>query len=164
MVFSLLSIILLQIGFIYNKKQSASSKFIIFNQYKNTLIAEKKGEDLVYRSSSSKRLKPIRDYMVNKFVNILIRDSLQNIYIYKEHKILVVDAKAIYNVSFSPDIILLTDSPKVNLKRLISILKPNLIIADNNNYNSFLEMWKLTCLEESQSFYSIKEKGAFILK
>jgi competence protein ComEC len=164
LVFSLLSIILLQIGFIYNKKQSASSEFIIFNQYKNTLIAEKKGEDLVYRSSSSKRLKPIRDYMVNKFVNILIRDSLQNIYIYKEHKILVVDAKAIYNVSFSPDIILLTDSPKVNLKRLISILKPNLIIADNNNYNSFLEMWKLTCLEESQSFYSIKEKGAFILK
>jgi competence protein ComEC len=83
---------------------------------------------------------------------------------FKEYKILIVDEKAVYDLSFKPDIILLTGSPKVNLNRLIVLTNPKLIIADNNNYKSYVNRWRLTCLEESQSFYSITENGAFVLK
>jgi competence protein ComEC len=164
LMFSFFAIIFLQLGYIYNKKENSSSEFIIFNQYKSTLLAHRQGNKLVYSSDSSKLPKSIGTYGVNNFVTSIRSDSLKNIYMFKEYKILVVDEKAVYDLSFKPDIILLSGSPKVNLNRLIVLTNPKLIIADNNNYKSYVNRWRLTCLEESQSFYSITENGAFVLK
>jgi competence protein ComEC len=58
----------------------------------------------------------------------------------------------------------LVNSPKINLERLIFERNPQVIIADNSNYNFLHSKWSSTCLKKKVTFYSIKEKGAFILK
>jgi competence protein ComEC len=58
----------------------------------------------------------------------------------------------------------LTNSPKINLNRLLKVLRPRLIVVDNNNYKSYIERWKHTCLKKQVAFYNVKTDGAFVLK
>ncbi len=164
LLFALTSVICVQLAYLYNKQDSQSSEFVVFNQYKTTLIAQKNGNQLNYAAKNLRYLQSLDNYIVNEFINTTQHDSLKNVYAFKEHKILIVDNKEIYNSSFSPDIVLLTSSPKINLNRLIATLKPKLIVVDNNNYKSYAERWRTTCLNNNVNFYSIREEGAFVLK
>lgn len=164
LLFALSSVICVQLTYLYNKQDSQSSEFVVFNQYKTTLIAHKKGSQLNYAAKNLRYLQSLDNYIINEFINTTQHDSLKNIYVFKKHKILVVDDLGIYNSSLKPDVVLLTASPKINLSRLISILKPKQIVVDNNNYKSYIERWKNTCLNNNIDFYNIREEGAFILK
>ena len=164
LLFVLSSIICVQFAYLYNKHDAQSSEFVIFNQYKTTLVAQKKGGQLNYAANNLRYLQSLDNYMVNEFINTAQHDSLKNVYEFKNHKILIVDNKEVYDSSFKPDIVLLTSSPKINLNRLIAALKPKLIVVDNNNYKSYAERWRGTCLNNNVSFYNIREEGAFVLK
>ncbi|MEO6348834.1 MAG: ComEC family competence protein, partial [Aquaticitalea sp.] len=63
-----------------------------------------------------------------------------------------------------PDYVLLRNSPKINLKRLLDSLQPKLIIADGSNYKSYTQRWKMTCDKLKIPFHLTGEKGAFVLK
>lgn len=60
------------------------------------------------------------------------------------------------------DWILLRNSPKINLEKVIKILKSKLIIADGSNYNSYVKRWQKTCTKKSIHFHDTFEDGAFI--
>jgi competence protein ComEC len=164
LLFALFSIICVQFAYLYNKQDSQSSEFVVFNQYKTTLIAKKNGNQLNYATKNLRYLQSLDNYIVNEFINRTQHDSLKNVYVFKNHKILIVDDDAVYDSSFKPEIVLLTSSPKINLNRLITTLKPKLIVVDNNNYKSYAERWKTTCLNNDINFYNIREDGAFVLK
>lgn len=164
LLFVLSSIVCVQLVYLYNKHDAQSSEFVIFNQYKTTLVAQKKGNQLNYAANNLRYLQSLDNYMVNEFINTAQHDSLKNVYVFNNHKILIVDNKEVYDSSFKPDIVLLTSSPKINLNRLIATLKPKLIVVDNNNYKSYVERWETTCLNTNVSFYNIREEGAFVLK
>ncbi len=90
-------------------------------------------------------------------------DSLQTIYLLENKKLLLIDSLGIYNVkSFKPEIILLRNSPKINLKRLIDSLQPELIISDGSNYKTYQERWSKTCDAKKIPFHQTGKKGAFI--
>jgi competence protein ComEC len=76
----------------------------------------------------------------------------------------VVDSLGIYNInSVKPKWIILRQSPKINLNRLIDSLHPELIICDGSNYKTYQERWKLTCEAKKIQFYQTSEKGAFFV-
>ncbi len=163
-VFLAIATISVQVGFIYNKKHAQTEKFVIFNQYKTTLIAHKKGNTLYYAAKNMRYKQSLDNYSIHEFVHTIIKDSLRNCYLFKGKNILIVDANSIYDTTFKSDIILLTQSPKINLNRLIRILKPQQIIADNNNYKSYVTRWKATCKNQNIPFHDIGKDGAIILK
>jgi len=163
-VFVLSSILCVQLVFMYNKRSSQTEEFVVFNQYKTTLFGHKKGNELNYASKNLTYLQSLDNYIVNEFIEKVKHDSLQNVYMFKDKKLLVVDEKTIYNTSFKPDIVLLTNSPKLNLNKLIATKKPKIIVVDNNNYKSYVARWRATCLKNDVPFYSVREEGAFVLK
>lgn len=72
----------------------------------------------------------------------------------------IVNREAIYEIpNFQPTYVLLTDSPPVHLERLIKQLQPKQIIADGNNYASFVVRWKETCEKMGVAFHSTYESG-----
>ena len=78
---------------------------------------------------------------------------------------LLIDSLVVYNVQgFRPNIILLRSSPKINLNRLIDLLKPEIIIADGSNYRSYQDRWRITCEAKKIPFHQTSEKGAFIYR
>jgi competence protein ComEC len=79
-------------------------------------------------------------------------------------KLLIIDNSGIYkNISYKADFVLLTQSPKINLQRLIEEFNPKMIIADGSNYKSYTLLWEKTSKKNNTKFHSTGEDGAFIV-
>jgi competence protein ComEC len=89
-------------------------------------------------------------------------EPVKNVYAFKK-KILCIDSLGIYNPKQKPEVVVLTQSPKINLKRLISTIQPKQIIADGSNYKSYVKLWKATCEQEKIPFHATAEKGFYRL-
>ncbi|MFD0964332.1 ComEC/Rec2 family competence protein [Pseudofulvibacter geojedonensis] len=161
----LTSIIIFQSALLFNKyKHQKKNELIVFNQYKNTLIGMRNGQSLNYASSSENTRNNINNYIIGEFITEHKKDSIKNIYLVNQKKILLIDSKGIYKTSYKPNIVILTQSPKINLDRLINSLKPNLVIADNNNYKSYVTRWRSTCKKQKIPFHSTNEKGWVVIR
>jgi competence protein ComEC len=145
-------------------------EWIVYHTKKGTLISERIGEKVtVYCTSNLKKntkenplLKP---YLIANFCSIDHCEILtKNLHYFKGFKIEIIDSTGIYSNKNSPDVLLLTGSPKVNLARLTQQINPKIIVADGSNYKSYVAHWKATCLKEKIPFHATGEKGFYRLK
>ncbi|MDN3491997.1 ComEC/Rec2 family competence protein [Winogradskyella bathintestinalis] len=167
--FGLVTIMVFQGIFIYNKHDNKNDNFIIFNKSRYSMfgIKEKEKLNLFHNLDSAQLISnyAIKNYKVGESIDEIASDSLQFVYQYKNKIILAIDSLAIYKgVSFHPDYIVLRNSPRLNFNRVIDSLKPNLIIADGSNYKSYLKRWKATCAHKKIPYHQTNEKGAFIIE
>jgi competence protein ComEC len=166
---SLLAILCFQGASFYNFYKTQTEKFVVFNKSRYSIIGLKQNDKLmVYHNLDSVKLKTdntIKNFSVGESVDTIAMDSLVNVYNFKNQTLLVIDSFAVYkNLSFRPDYVLLRNSPRLNLNRLIDSLKPNTIIADASNFKSYVNRWKATCGDKKIPFHYTNEKGAFILR
>ncbi|MDB2418783.1 competence protein, partial [Flavobacteriaceae bacterium] len=92
-------------------------------------------------------------------------DEISNFLQIDNQVILFIDANGNYDIKgLQQPILVLRQSPKINLERLIKMLNPTLVIADGSNYKSYVSLWRASCLELQTPFWSTREKGAYILK
>ncbi|RCT54025.1 ComEC/Rec2 family competence protein [Winogradskyella sp. KYW1333] len=151
------------------KHHSLSDVFIVFNKSRFTMIGQKLNSQLiVHHNLNSEKRKydnVISNYKIGESISEVVEDSIQYLYNFQNNKILVIDSLGVYkNLSFKPDMILLRNSPKINLNRLIDNINPKLIIADASNFKSYVFRWKSTCEDKKIPFHYTNEKGALILK
>ncbi len=153
----------------YNKFKSQDTAIIVFNKSRFTIIGQKANEQLtVHHNLDSLKQKTdnaIKNYKVGELLDEVTMGRLESFYKFKDQTILVIDSIGVYEgLSFKPNLILLRNSPKINLNRVIDSLNPRLIIADASNYKTYVKRWKVTCKEKKHPFHYTNEKGAFILK
>tara|TARA_R100000306_G_scaffold15474_1_gene19924 strand:+ start:6619 stop:8655 length:2037 start_codon:yes stop_codon:yes gene_type:complete len=165
----LLSICLLISIFIWDKREASGNELIVFQKSRNTLIGIKNGNDLLLLkpdtlSETAKNTFPIKGYRTANQIKGFSEKIVPKVFSYNKQNILVLDSLAVYPKSIKIDIVLLTQSPKINLERLIDSLKPNHIIADGNNYKTYVTRWRNTCEKKKLPFYHTGTKGAFILE
>jgi competence protein ComEC len=165
----LIAIVLLQTVFIFEKhKQQTTNEFIVFNESKASTIGQRNG-NVIQFGSSADSLKRAANFKIAYLVGaeldeILPSEKIKNLYTFKNETILIVDSLGLYKFTLvKPTIIILRQSPKINLKRLLENLNPKLIIADGTNYKSYLKDWEETCLKNKTPFYNTLQKGAFVL-
>jgi len=163
----LISILFIQITFIFNKHQTATNEFLVFHKSRYSIIGIKQNNKLLVHHNLDKPSREnnsvITNFKVGERIVETSIDGLQSIYIINNKNLLVVDSFGIYNVkSFKVDIILLRNSPKINLKRLIDSLQPELIISDGSNFKTYQERWSKTCDAKNIPFHQTGKKGAFI--
>ena len=88
----------------------------------------------------------------------------QNILKVDEKSILVIDSIGVYqNLKIKPQYILLTQSSKINLERLIQLYQPQKVIADGSNYPYLIQKWKQTCERFQIPFHHTGTHGALII-
>jgi len=160
----LFSVVFVQLAFVHNNINSQTNEFVVFNQYKAILIAHKKGRRLHYVTKNKKSLGVLDNYVMNEFIDLVVQDSLKNVFQFEKESILLVDKNTIYKTTFKPTIVLLSESPKINLERLIRTEQPKQVIFNNDNYKSYVKRWEATCLKNNIPFYNISKHGAFILE
>ena len=164
-VFLLIGVISVQAAVLYNSSVYGEKQaFIVFNQYNATLLGVKKGNEFVYAVKGEYSKLPVTTYLTNEFIKKIRQESLQNVYVFHDKRILIIDERAVCLGDFNPDLVLLTASPKVNLERLIRDIRPKQVIATTNNYKSYVDRWRETCASKSIVFYAISEKGAYVLE
>jgi len=147
-------------------QQRNGDELVIFNTRKNTVLALKTTEKLTLMSTDSliKNSSTVRSYIKDNFSTNISSQPLQNILWFNGKKILIIDKEAVYSPDTKPDILILTQSPKVNLERLITEIQPKGIIADATNYKSAVKLWKATCRKEKIPFHATAEKGFYSIK
>ena len=163
------SILAFQCVFIVEKYTKAQkSELIVFHKSKNTIIGKRKGSSFeVYHSMDSLLIssqKLLINYKVGENISSQNYLKLSNLMYYKKKVVLIIDKDGLYNIKeLNSPIVVLRQSPKINLQRLVKKLKPAIIIADGSNYKSYIENWKTTCKNFKIPFWTTYNQGAYIL-
>ncbi len=162
----LLGTLILSSVLIWKKRENSSNILWIFHKNRSSLIAQKHKTNLniLQRDTLFKPLKDSRITNLLESVNIeeIKNNVLTNYIEFNKKNILILDSIGIYNIpELKPDFILLIESPKVNLDRLINIFPKTTVIADGSNYKSYVMRWKETCNKKEIPFHSTYEKGYF---
>jgi len=161
-----ISIILIQLIFIYEKYEKPDNEFVIFHRARNTDVGITNNNTFKYYTTSAME-KPsfIKDYEIGNKVKADSISKVESVYSFSGKDVLIVDSLGIYDLpNFNPELILLTNSAKINLDRLILELQPKQIIADASNYKYLIEKWRRTALNNNLPFHATGEKGAFIIR
>lgn len=164
-VFLLITIVLLQLSFIYTKKEiENTNELIVYNTKKNTLLSERTGKKItLFTNDTLSRNSILNAYLVGNFGKLSSTNKIKNVLYFNGKKISIIDSSGIYETRIQPDILILTQSPKINLDRILEDLHPKIIIADASNSYSIQKTWKYTCLKKNIPFHATSEKGYYKL-
>ncbi|MET0760517.1 MAG: ComEC/Rec2 family competence protein [Flavobacterium sp.] len=169
MALALIALIIFQISYFGTRRDNQSQKeWIVFNVKKNTLITERNGENITTFCNDSIQKKlaknlTLKSYLVANFSKINNCKKIQNTALFKNKRILILDSLGIYPNHIKPDILVITQSPKINLERLFQTFKPKMVVVDASNYKTYVACWKATCVKEKIPFHATGEKGFYRL-
>jgi len=113
-------------------------------------------------SNFSKRI--IQDYTIAERIDTISYATLKNNYLIAHKKLYIMDSLAIYPPVIQLDYLVLTQSPKLNLERLLDSIQPKKLIVDGSNYKSYIANWEATCIKRKLPFHYTGEKGAYYFK
>jgi len=149
---------------IWENRSSSKEQLVVFHKSRTTLLGYQNDRVLTLLQNDTinyfNRF-PIRDYRVGSQVTGFTSELLPRVFRYRNKTVLLLDSLGVYP-SEKIDIILLTNSPKVNLERLIDSIQPTQIIADGSNYRTYVKRWHTTCTKRKIPFHYTGEKGAYI--
>jgi competence protein ComEC len=161
-----LTVILLQGSFFYTRWTNQNkNELLVFNVKKATLIVERNGNNVVvFTNATLGKNNPIQPYITANFSKVIKEKGVPKLMYAINKKIVIIDSSVAYPRNVQPDILLLRQSPKVNLNRVFHTCKPRLVIADASNFKSYVSLWKATCMKEKIPFHNTYEKGFYKLE
>ncbi|WP_231562594.1 ComEC/Rec2 family competence protein [Muricauda sp. MAR_2010_75] len=157
-------IITLQGWAIWNQFQlQQKESLILVHRTRNTILLHQTGNVLqVFAQDTTNLGNTIKDYAVSERIQHLSKNLIQNSYLLNQKRLYVMDSMVLYPMSKDLDFLLLTQSPKINLERLLDSIQPKMVLADGSNYRSYAERWKETCAQKEIPFHYTGEKGYYV--
>ena len=136
---------------------------ILVHRSRNTILFHQLGDSLSILTSDKTNLGNVIDnYAVAERIQKLDTIQLKNSYHIGQKKLFIVDSLTVFPLEERPDYLLLTQSPKLNLERLLDSIKPKKIFADGSNYPSLIRKWKASCNQKEIPFHYTGEKGYYV--
>ena len=169
LVLVLISILIFQLSYFKIYWNAASEEeLVIFNNKKSSLIAERKaGNITIYAKDSilktAHKSSVIKSYCLGNLSSIQHKKELQNYIYFNGKKIFVLDSSGVYTTNTNPDVLLLTQSAKINLDRILLTMKPKIVVADASNFKNIQKNWKASCEKHKIPFHATAEKGFYKL-
>ena len=166
----LVAVISVQTALIVTKKNAQSStEFVIFHKTAESIFSSRIGQTAIIYSynsliSTASENRIIQDYLVNNFIKKPVFRSISNVYTFRAKRILIIDSLAVYPKVLDVDIVVMTQSAKLNFERLLLDLHPKVVIADGSNYKSQVRKWEETALKQKIPFHKTSEEGFFRVK
>ena len=170
LIYFLVAILLVQsIYFFEEKTANEKEAFIVFHKSRFSIIGRRIGVKMNLQENletiQPKEIKAVKSYRVAEYMSAIEKVNFKNYIRFNEQDILLIDSLGVYQLQkLEKPIVVLQYSPKINLERVIQVLKPSLIIADGSNYKSDVNNWELIALKKEIRFHYTGKKGAFILE
>ena len=152
----------------YVKKENRQKEeFVVFYKYKSSLFLRKmKGQLEVFENSKSKGSLFLKDYLRENFPVRKVRHlKIKDFYEFQKKKILVIDS--MFSIKWgtrNADVLILKDSPKLNLERLVLKTGAKQVVVDGSNYPFYKKRWRKTCQKMDVDYHDTSVKGAYVLK
>lgn len=160
----LASVLLVQSVLFYTRyRRAVRSEITIFHLYGNTQIGKLEGSQWQLYTSGIPDKYLTDSYSKAVGIRQMDIDTVPSVLAYGKHIILIIDSLSVmpYGIT-EADAILLRQSPKINLERLLSNISVNMIVADGSNYPSYIRRWKTTCEQRGITFHTTDD-GSFTL-
>ncbi|HEU4788133.1 MAG TPA: ComEC/Rec2 family competence protein [Flavobacterium sp.] len=167
LVWVLIAIATFQLSAIATKWEVQNqTEFLVLNTSKNTQLVERNGANAMLFANDSilkntKANKVLASYLTANFSTLKEKHKLNNLIYFKGNKILLIDSSKVYPKTIKPDILIITQSPKINFDRLLQTVKPKMVVTDASNYKSLQKRWKTTCSQQKIPFHATSEKGFY---
>jgi competence protein ComEC len=168
LAFVLISVLCFQLSFSYHKFENTTTELVFFHSGRNTTIGVKTGQHLqlfsTLDSGAFTEYNFVKDYVIGNRIEQKQLQHIPTIFKFRKENILIIDSLSVYaSKNTSTEIVLLTQSPKLNLERLLDSLKPKMIIADGSNYPSYVNRWRVTCEKRKLPFHHTTTEGALVI-
>lgn len=139
------------------------SEMIIFHNRKSPLMALKNGNHLAVSGTDSTAITipAVYAYRKGTFNPETTFSPLRNFYYHEGKKIIVINKNNLVLPPVRADILILAQSPNINLERALQRLKPAQVIADGTNSRWDLKLWSATCKKQKIPFHATAEKGFY---
>lgn len=165
LTFFLSCIIVFQSWVLFKKIETNSkAQLVLTHEVANTMFLKQEGSIITVigkQTNFSKRI--LQDYKTAEHIDSVNYTELKNSFSINSSKLYLMDSVGIYP-SQKTDYLVLTQSPQINLERLLDSIKIQNVIADGSNYNSYVARWKATCQKRKLPFHYTGEKGAYYFK
>ncbi len=163
------SILIFQCCYLYTKfRIEREEELVFFNDKEISLAVNRIGkESVLITNQEEKRI--INNYNLNSYLQynfseIAGQQHWKNFNYINGFKVFVLNNQIDFNMDFETDIVLLSQSPKINLERFIHYHRPKSIIADGTNYKYLINYWRITCNKYKIPFHALGDKGLYVLK
>lgn len=134
----------------------------LLHQNKNSVLLHQNGARLTVYSKSTNKMDDItKDIRIGRRIQDHRYELLQNAYRIDNKRLLLIDSSAIVPLNEKVEYLVLIQSPKINLERILDSIRPKQVIADGSNYKSYVNRWRATCAKRKLPFHYTGEKGAF---
>ncbi len=159
----LASLLVLQCTWFATRWDIATKKeWIVFSVYKSTGIAARDGHTITaYGPPEFLTGPPLQTYATAHFAQIRRGGAVGNVAYFNRSRIVIIDSTGVCPKLAHPDVILIRQSPRINLERLIQTITPGIIVADASNYKSDVALWKSTCAKYKIPFHTTAEMGFY---
>lgn len=150
---------------LYQRKNK--SVLLVCDLYKKSLVIEQQNNRVNFNGiNGGVENKQVKNYLNASGVTLdTVVEKIPSIFQYQQKRLLVIDSLGFYKEeNLKGSIVLLRNSPQINLERCISYLEPRMIIADGSNYFYIKQRWKNTCSEMNIDFHDTRTQGAFVMK
>ncbi|MEO6176449.1 MAG: ComEC/Rec2 family competence protein [Flavobacterium circumlabens] len=159
-----IAVILVQLSFIMTKKDlEEKQELIVYNVKKKTIITERNGKKMLLFTNEDLKKNSKALSIIGNTESLHDIQKIKNTFFFNSKKILLIDSSGVYKRNSSPDILILTQSPKINLDRVLLDLKPKIIVADASNSYSIQNYWKTSCSKKRIPFHATGEMGFYKL-
>ncbi|WP_232520880.1 ComEC/Rec2 family competence protein [Flagellimonas nanhaiensis] len=136
---------------------------LLLHKSRNTVLLHQTGRHLdVHAKDTTNLNRIVRDYSIAERIHSASISELKNSYTIHGKSLYVIDSLSIYPENQKPDFLLLTQSPKINLERLLDSIQPKMVLVDGSNYKSYVFRWKKTCTQKEIPFHDTREKGFYV--
>jgi competence protein ComEC len=145
------------------------TSFVVFHLYKQSLVLNRfGGKGYVFESLSEQntlKQRILNDYQLEHLtLKIEEANKMKHLFRIGDQRIMVIDHPNVKSdYGFKPDILILMNSPKINMDRLLKRMQPKIIVADGSNFSTYKSLWRRTAEKAKIIFYDTAKKGAFTL-
>ncbi|WP_439132011.1 ComEC/Rec2 family competence protein [Polaribacter sp.] len=168
MIHLLCCVIIIQCIYVVEYHQSEAKKqLVVFHKSRNSIIGKRIGSKITIHhdidSLDVLKLNLVQSFVIGENVSANAVKDIPKIFQIKNQQILVLDSLGVYQINnLEKPIVILQQSPKINLERLIKTLSPKQIIADGSNYKSYVNRWRKTAEKQKTPFHYTGKNGAFV--
>jgi len=147
---------------VWNLKQEQES--IVFHCSRYSALVTREGTKInAYTNLPESKRQPLLNYATAHFGNPILFRKLPQKGVVNGQTVCIIDTATVAFTGAKNSIILLRNSPKINLDQLIQSCNPQIIIADGSNYKSYIKRWKASCIQAKIPFHATGEKGFYVI-
>ena len=147
--------------FLAVRRSNSKSELILAHQTANSLMLHKQGPKLhVYQKNNLGLDYLLPNFKIAERIETVSYSQLQNSYRIGNKTLHIMDSLAVLPTK-NVDYLLITQSPKVNMERVLDAATIGTVLVDGSNYRNLVAQWKVSCDKKEVPFHFTGEKGAF---